>query len=193
MALPIASSPADITGDICCDTLALIADRIRTVAARALEECLDPDCASREFRSFATVGPLIQDPLGESLIVHMTNVGPTPQSADRSANLLPVGLYRADFQVQLLETGWPVIEVDELGNAIQVPDSDIVNALTLHSMSHAEKMYRALADGIQRRTLFASASNPHIGKIQLSNLTPVQPTSFLVGWNCAVRVETTLP
>jgi hypothetical protein len=192
MALPAASTPAGIPADYCCDTLSSIADRIRTVALDGLCSCLDGSCADRTFRSFVSIGPNIQDPLGDSLIVHMPTFGPTTGSSDIQGNLRPFAIYRGDFEVRLLENGWPVIEVDELGQVIQVPDSDMVNAISLHAMAHGERMYRALADAIQKDTMFLAAQNPHISKLQLTNLNPIQPSAFMVGWSTTVRVETVL-
>lgn len=192
MALPAASTPAGIPLDYCCDTLSAMADRIRTVALDGLCSCLEASCADRTFRSFVSIGPVIQDPLGDSLIVHMPTFGPTQGSSDPQGNLRPIANYRGDFEIRLLENGWPVIEVDEIGNVITVPDGDMINALSLHSMAHGERMYRALADAIQRREMFLSSQNPHIGKIQLSSLTPIQPLAYMVGWTATVRVESVL-
>lgn len=192
MALPAASSPAAIPLDYCCDTLSLMADRIRTVALDGLCSCLDGSCADRSFRSFVSIGPTIEDPLGDSLIVHMPTFGPTPGSTDTQGNLRLVANYRGDFEVQLRENGWPTIEVDEMGQVIQVPDSDMVNVVARHAMGHGERMYRALAHAITKRELFLPTQNPHIGQIQLSNLTPMQPSAFIVGYSATVRVETVL-
>jgi hypothetical protein len=192
MALPAASSPSDIPADYCCDTLSSMADRIRTVAMGGLCSCLDGSCADRTFRSFVSIGPTIQDPLGDSLIVHMSTFAPTSGSSNVQGSLLPVAVYQGDFEVRLLENGWPVIEADELGQVITVPDSDMINAIALHSMGHGERMYRALANAVQKQEMFLAGQNPHIGKIQLSNLAPIQPSAYMVGWACTVRVETVL-
>lgn len=192
MALPAASSPADLPESYCCDTLSSMADRIRTVALNGLCSCLDGTCADRTFRSYVTVGRLVQDPLGDSLAVHLTNFAPSANSSNTSGNLLPVAVYQATFGVQLLENGWPMIEVDEMGQVIHVPDSDYVNIVARHSMAHGELMYRSLADAIQKREMFLSSQNPHIGMVQLSNLEPIDPQGFIVGWRCSVRVESTL-
>ena len=192
MALPAASCPADIPADTCCDTLSTMADRIRTVAMAGLCGCEDSGCADRTFRSFVSIGPNIQDPLGDSLIVHMTEVGPSSGSNTQYGHLLPVAVHSADFEVQLRDNGWPQISTDDMSKSIVAPDSDMVNGMALHSMGHGEKMYRALVDAIQRNELFAGASNGHIGLVQVSGLRPIQPTAFMVGWSCTVRVEATL-
>jgi hypothetical protein len=169
-----------------------MADRIRTVAMAGLCGCMESACADRAFRSFVSIGPNIQDPLGDSLIVHLTEAGPTSGSTTRGGNMLPFAVHTADFEVQLRDNGWPQISTDDMSKSIVVPDSDMVNGMALHSMGHGEKMYRALVDAIQRKELFAGASNGHIGLVQISRLRPIQPTSFMVGWSCTVQVEATL-
>jgi len=192
MALPAASCAADIPSDVCCDTFATIAGRIRTVALAGLVTCLDPSCADREFRSYTSIGPSIQDPLGDSLIVHMITAGPTAGSSDGPGNLLQVAVFRAEFEVRLLENGWPQISVDDMSKQIIAPDADYIDAVAQHAMGHGEKMYRTLANSIQRRQMFTGASNGHIGKVQISPLTPIQPSAFMVGYSCRVYVETLL-
>ena len=192
MALPAASCAADIPADYCCDTLANIANRIRTVAMDGLVSCMDPSCADREFRSFVTIGPNVQDPLGDSLIVHMTDFGPTVGSTDGPGNLFKVAVFRGVFEVRLLDNGWPMIQAEDMTASIIAPDSDYVHAVAMHSMAHGEKMYRALVDAIQRNEIFVGSANGHIGKVQISALRPIQPTAFMVGWNCTVSVESVL-
>ena len=192
MALPAASDPADIPATTCCDTLGSMADRIRTVAMAGLCGCMESACADRTFRSFVSIGPNIQDPLGDSVIVHMTDVAPSSGSNTRGGNLLPFAVHGADFEIQLRDNGWPQVSTDDLTKTIVAPDSDIINALALHSMGHGEKMYRALVDAIQRKEMFVGPANGHVGLIQISGLRPIQPTAFMVGWSCTVRVEATL-
>lgn len=189
MALPVASSPAGIPADYCCDTLSKIADRIRTVATDGLCSCLEASCADREFRSYVTVGDRVEDPLGDSLIVHMLRTQPTPGSRNGLGQLMRVGTYDSEFRVQLLETGWQMLDSNEMTQAIYAPDFEMVNALSLHAMGHGEKMYRALLDSIQRKEMFVGPDNGHIGEIGISPLVPVNPTAYLVGFSCTVTVQ----
>ena len=192
MALPVADSPADIPANYCCDTLSKIADRIRTVALAGLCSCLDGSCADQGIRSYVAVGPRIEDPIGDSIIVHMTTFGPTTGSNDRLGHLLPVAVHRADFEVRLLETGWPTVDSDEITQQIIVPSAEMVNAVSLHLMAHGELMYRTLANSIQRQEMFVGTDNAHIGRVQISNLEPIQPSAYMAGYRCVVRVDTTL-
>lgn len=192
MVLPLTDCPDDVPADTCCDTLGLMADRIRTVAAAAVVACIDETCADREFASYFTIGPRVEDPLGESLVVVLHEFGPSIGSRTFPGNLLPAAVHKADFEVRLLETGWPTIEADGVTDQIYVPDRSLVNGLARHSVGHGEKVYRALTDGIQRRTLFAASTNPHIGQVSIDAMRPVQPSTHIAGWTMRVGVEVTL-
>jgi hypothetical protein len=95
--------------------------------------------------------------------------------------------------VVVLENGWPQIRADEFGEVIEVPDSDLINAIARHAYAHGEKMYRALVDGVQRNTLFPISSFSNLGNVTLSGLQPIQPSAFSVGWGMSVQVQMTLP
>lgn len=192
MALPSADCPAAVPGDLCCDTTALMAARIRTVAFQAITECNDPACNDREFRSYVSHGPRIQEPLGDALVVHRRDLRPSLGSNNARGRLLRVGVHEAEFRVVLFENGWPMLEVHDETQEIVVPDSDLVDAVAQHSMAHSERVYRDLIDGIQRKTLFPESTNPHIGEIVASGMSEMQPTSFIAPWEMTVTVEVTL-
>lgn len=191
MALPAVASPADIPSDYCCDTLSKIADRIRTVAMAGLCSCLDGSCADRRFRSYITVGQRVEDPLGDSLVVHMLRFRPAPMST-ASGRLLNVAAFVTDLRVQLLENGWPTIETNEMTNQIIAPDSDMIHGLALHAMGHGEKMYRAVVNAIQRNEMFVGPDNRHIGVVEAGDLEPIQPSAYMIGFAFNVRVQTVL-
>lgn len=192
MALPAADTAAGIPASVCCDTLSAMANRVRTVAMDGLCQCVEETCADRTFRSYVTIGPGVQDPLGDSLIVYLSDFGATTGSTDQRGNLLGIAVYQADFEMRLLENGWPQIRVDEMTGQIVAPDADYIHAVAMHSTAHGERMYRALADAIQRKEMFVGSANDHIGNIQLSGLTPIQPSAFMAGWKCTIRVEAIL-
>jgi len=49
-----------------------------------------------------------------------------------------------------------------------------------------------LTDAVQKREMFVGTPNKHIGRIHISDLVPIPPSAFQVGWKCMVSVETTL-
>lgn len=191
--LPLASCAADVPVDVCCSTFFDVADRIRCVAFNALVACDDTTCADREFRSYVTHGTQVQEALGDSLVVNVVRVSPTGRSRDNNTMLLPVGVWMGRVDVHLFENGWPQGETYDAARMITAPDSDMVHAIARHSYGHGEKMYRALIDGIQRRTLFTLPANAHIGKIDISDLIPKEPTGPVVGWQCSLAVQMTFP
>lgn len=193
MVLPLASCAADVPADACCSTFFDVADRVRSVAFNALVSCQDPSCADREFRSYVTHGPQVQDPLGDSLVANLVSVAASTGSREASDRLLPVGLFVGRINLHLFETGWPQIEANDAQRTLYVPDSDLVHAMARHSYAHGEKMYRAIVDGIQKRTLFTLPANSHIGQVDLSDLVPMEPGGPIVGWSVGLRVQMTFP
>ena len=192
MPLPVATCADEVPTDACCTTLFDVANRLRSVVTAALCECFEGGCADREFRSFVSVGPQIEDPLGDCLIVHMPRITVSALSNTAQGALLPVAVHVADFEIRLLETGWPMIEINDAEEMIYIPDSEFVNAMARHVYSHGERMYRAIVDGIQHNTLFTMATSD-VAKIRLADFTPIQPSGELAGWTVTVQVELTFP
>lgn len=192
MPLPVATCAAEVPTDTCCHTLYDIANRLRCVVTDALCECFEGGCADRDFRSFVSVGPQIEDPQGDSLIVHMQRIGLTSLSSTPQNALLGVAVHVAEFEIRLLETGWPTIELNDLEQIISVPDHEYVNTMARHVYSHGERMYRAVVDGIQHNTLFTLATSD-VAKIRLSDFTPIQPSGELAGWTMTLQIEVTFP
>lgn len=194
MPLPIASCADDITTDVCCSSIFDIADRIRCVATDAIECCFDPDCTDCDWRSYVSVGPRIAEPLGDALVVHCVGIAPSFGSGSPAGQkLLPVAIHLAQFDIVVYENGWPQITANELGEVIYVPDSALINAIARHAYAHGEKMYRALVDGVQRRTLFPVSGFSNLGEVTLSGLQPIQPSAFSVGWGMSLQVQVTFP
>jgi hypothetical protein len=191
MPIPTAGCADDIPSDVCCDTIWLVGDRIRTVATAGLMDCIDPTCSDREFRSFSTWGERIEEPLGEALIVSwVRNRIGTRTSAGAVA---PFSVTQAEFRVELHENGWPV--PDRTGDNIVLPDSALINAVSKHATGHAERMWRAVVNAAQRQigaaALFALPANEHIihGSTVVGDLTPIGPDAYRVGARFNVTVE----
>ena len=192
MPLPTADCPQAVLDDYCCEDLPAMANRIRSVAFDAILDCVDPICSDREMRSYVSHGPRIQEPLGDALTVHLVDLTPNFGAQTPVGNLYPIGVYRVTFEVWLVENGWPMPEVIEDSQQIVMPDSEIVHGAALHAMAHAMRMYRDLAEHIQKRTLFTATLHPHVGKVGLGPLRPTQPTSFQAGYSCTVSADVTL-
>jgi hypothetical protein len=93
----------------------------------------------------------------------------------------------------LTENGWPMIEANEFGEVINVPDSDLVNAIAMHAYSHGERMYRALVDSIQHNTLFPRSGYSNVAKVEIAGMRPIPPAAFTVGWQIPLAVQVTFP
>lgn len=193
MPLPLGTCADDISTDVCCSSIFDVADRIRCVATGAVECCFDPSCADSPWRSYVSVGPRIPEPLGDALVVHCPGISPSLGSKSTGNRLLPVGVHLATFDIVLTENGWPMIRANEFGEVIEVPDSNTINAIARHAYAHGEKMYRAVVDGVQRRTLFPVSTFPYLGEVDVSGLQPIQPAAFTVGWGMSLSIQMTLP
>lgn len=198
MPLPLQACAADIPTDVCCTSLFDVADRIRCVANAAVVASFHGSCADRAWRSYVTVGPNVSEPLGDALVVHMPALGQSPASRTLGGKLTSVVLERAQFVIFLTENGWPMIEVDEMGDVIAVPDSDVVNAVARHAYSHAEAMYRAIRRAAAKNATSADALFPLatfrnlVQSFDIGTLTPISPAAFTVGWTLPITATVLL-
>ena len=195
MPIPASSCPPGTTPDVCCDTMFLIGDRIRTVACDAVMCCTAGGC-NQEFRSYMTFGNRIQDLKGDSLIVTMQNATPAPATRTDAARIGPMTMTRIQYLLELRENGWP--QPKARGTNIEQPDGMAVHAATAHAMSHAEIMYQALVNGaripIGDNALFPINKNPHIllNSIDIGPLLPVGPQTMQVASTVSITVDARL-
>lgn len=194
MPLPAPSCPPDVTPDVCCNSIALIGERIRTVAFLGLLECLDESCA-KPFRSYMTFGPRIEDVIGDSLIITHQDTTPIASSTTAGGRLLAHRAERSTYLLELRENGWPTAK--EVNGVIEVPDGAVISHYAHHAMGHAERMYHALLDAAVARDngqrLFPLPQNSHIleGHIRVSNLRPIGPQSVQVAHAVTIEVDHT--
>lgn len=191
MPLPLNDCVDDIPTDVCCPTLFGIADRIRCIATEALMPCLDPNlCTELGFRSIVAMNPH-DDFFGDILTVSLTSWS-VDSSSQTANNTLPVLLTVAEYMLELTETGWPVPEVNEQNEIINVPPADMTNALSRHVYSHGEVVYRALLDVAARKQFWRESiglPTDRFSAFQLGNVTPLPPAGRLVGWRIPMRVR----
>jgi len=186
-----------VPGATCCNSFWLIGERIRTVTLNGILACMDPSCADRKFRSWSTIGRVL-DPLGESLVVSFQRASLTTGSRNVNQATRPIVITRAEYRVELRENGWPTQKVDRSTESILAPDWKMQHALTVHALSHAEKMWRTLVNAaattVQTASLFPQASNPHIRPrgVVVDPLEPLPPHGDQIGFGFIVRVDTDL-
>ena len=169
-------------GEVCCTSLFDVACTIRDVAIAAVEGCSVVDCDLPGLASYVSMGQQIADPEADFLVVSMTSIGPAPSSADRTGNMIQP-LFRATFQVKLLETGWPQPYGD--GEEILVPSPVLVENVTRHSMAHGEAMYRALGNALTSRMLTPDPSCFQ----RIEPLQPIEPSGGTTGWITYITVD----
>lgn len=192
MPLPVGSCADDISTDVCCSSVFDVADRLRCIATEAVECCFDASCADRPFRSYVSVGPSIPEPLGDALIVHLPSLEPSTNSRSNAGTLLGVAVHVGRFDIELRENGWPMPLTNEFSEVIQIPDSTMINAIARHAYSHGEKMYRAVVNALQMKTMFPILDFPNVGKVDIAGLRPIQPAAFAVGWTIPIQVQLVL-
>ena len=191
MPLPIEACAADVPTQVCCSTLWDIAERMRVVCCAAIEECMDPSCADREFRSYVAHGPEVEEPLGDALVVVLAETAITYGRAPGQDG--PPGVDGTRYEVRLYENGWPTIRANEAGEIVEVPDTDLIHRLSRHSYGHGEKLYRTVRNGVQTGSLFPPATFAHVGKGSNLAMRPLRPEGYMVGWAVRLDIQVTFP
>ena len=160
-----------------CSSLHDIAQNLLDIAFPAVAECASyPDCGVPELVGYVSMGRQIEDPIADFVAVSLLAVTPSSRSADAYGNMIqPV--YRASFQVKLLETGWPTPWGDD--EEIVPPTPEQYADAAQHSYAHGEAMYRALANALASRTLVPNNK----GCFQaIDALLPLEPSGGATGW-----------
>ena len=171
-------------GDVCCTSLYDVACNILEIAHSAVVGCSTVDCILPDLAGYVSMGRQIEDPVADYLAVTLISVFPSPQSADQAGNMqLPI--YRANFQVKLLETGWPMPYGDD--EEILVPPPELVHNVARHAYAHGEAMYRALANALARKTLNLDCRDCYQ---RIEPLEPIEPSGGTTGWQTNVVLGT---
>lgn len=160
-----------------------MAASILDIAYTAVANCSTFDCPTPELVGYVSMGAQIADPHADFLVVSLQTVSAAPEAgAGRGNHLLPI--YRASFQIKLLETGWPTPWGD--GETINYPDTVLVNDVTRHSMAHGEAMYRALGNALATNVLPGDAQAFR----RLEPLRPLEPSGGATGWVTNLTIGT---
>jgi hypothetical protein len=161
--VPIPSfSDCDPDDYVCCTTLYDVAQRTHDVLFAALLGCL-PAQECQKMSGYIMTGPP-QDPVGDYLALN-AGVNQTLQ-----ATKLP--LPRASFAVQLMETGWPMIDGDLLPSAAELAFA------SQHSYGHAEVVVRALYRAMAKGTLPGGSCTFQ----QMGTMVPLARSGGMAGW-----------
>lgn len=171
---------------VCCTHLFDIGEQLKDLAVAAINnpDCFDSDCANPHVEGIVTVGrPYGYAP--DLVIVWLERVGPSPLSTDQRGNTRPTVMWRSVWNIQVIESGWETFDPD--GDDIILSDPGVINALAKASYSHAEQMYRRVANAVSRG-LVGGCGQSNCWK-QLGDLTPIAPEGLNVGWTMQVGVS----
>lgn len=181
--------PCDTGPDVCCDTIFLKGDRIRTVAWNAVRSCgTEGCCEGVEGRSYTTLDADMPDPFGDSVIVAWTGTEPVAVTAGgHTPSITP---HRATFRVQVSCGGWPILKTE--GGRPQMPKGVDFNNASKHVMGHAEIAYRAIVAAVQDNTLWVSTPGVIFKGTRVSDLRPLAPAAYIARAAFLVAVDITL-
>lgn len=184
--MPLPFSDCDIPYDVCCDALFSTAEEILDIVLPAVNNCVAPSpCRPHApIAGYVSMGVLVQDPVADYVVVSLSRLE-TSQGSQDDAGRLQVPVWRALYQVRLLESNWPTAE--ELNEQIYVPSPDLTHAIARHSYAHGEAMFRALANAVTARS--ANMSGKPCTFHMIEPLVPVEPTGGTVGWETNVWVN----
>lgn len=181
--------PCDTGPDVCCDTLWLKLDRIRTVAWNAVLDCDDVGCCQgREARTFVSINQDQGDPFGDSVFV--TWIRTTPIVDTRNNHTPIVTGHRLEARVDLRVSGYPVLV--KQGERAIPPTPTALNNAAKHVLGHGEKAYRAVVNAVQTHMLFPSTPGVIFKGQRVSDLVPVGPTAHIAGAAFLVNVDLAL-
>jgi hypothetical protein len=172
----------EIPCDTPCSLYNNVVSDVVSVAYRAL--CAElPEEACQGIYGYVTVGEPVH-PLGNYIGGWVQGVTPyNPRNSQAAAlQIIPRALVAVG--VKLMETGWPTLGVPDPDS---VPSFEAVNAMAMHSNSHAERITRALWNAVATRSIGDTSACQFEG---MGGMSPVPPSGGLVGWTWAVQVAT---
>ena len=161
----------------CCVNLSDIANHLLNETWNALDECGEDAC--KDILAYVTMGAG-DDGVVDALTVSFLSTSPT-------GSLLPgvPNLYRASFNVRLVESGWPMAFAQD--GVIVLPDPAAQAAAARYMLGRGEAIHRRLAYLSSSRGLTPSSvrcSNGTVGA-----LSPLAPLGGVVGWIMQVTLD----
>lgn len=172
--------------EVCCTTLYDIANNILVGLYEAMLECYQPSfCNAGGLIAYVTMGSG-DDLVYDALSVSIGSVRPSDGSVNRNA-MSPFRSLLVTFDVRLIESGWPMAEVEN--GEIFAPDPVEQNAIARHAYAHGERMYRKLLYMATSGGLMPQGSA--CTNAVVDSLFPMNPAGGTVGWRTSVTL--TLP
>lgn len=172
--------PPECCDDVaCCVNLYDIANHILAEVYDAIQECYPPEGCCDPLAAYVTLGSG-DDGIPDALTVSVDSI-------NGSANTIPggFGLWRANFNVLLRESGWPTAYAE--GDTIVRPHPSDQARAAQHVFSMGEAIHRRLAKMQSSRAMVPigiRCSNASIG-----SMTPLNPQGGVAGWQVSVGVD----
>jgi hypothetical protein len=179
--------PGDL---ICCDVLFSVGESIKDHALAGVNnpDCYLDECHNPNVDGIVTIGRASSYPQADLLTVSMERLSPR-QVRPAAGRATGSTSFVSVWQVELIESGWVTFE-DAGEEEAALPDPGYVSALAMHSYSHAEQMFRRVANAVSSGKIAGCPGN-NCGA-SLGDLTPIEPRGHLVGWTLTVTVPVDL-
>ncbi|WP_373067534.1 hypothetical protein [Gemmatimonas sp.] len=174
-------------GEVVCSSIFTVGESILNVALTAINGYPYADaCDAPMVEGVVTIGRAVgYEP--DMVTVALQNFGPSPRSRDDRGNLPNRVMWRATWQIQLVESGWLTF-LEAGDDEIVMAPSELIHANAAYSYSHAEMMYRALASAVLGRNI-PGACEDNGCFADLGDLVPIDPDGHTVGWETSCSVE----
>jgi hypothetical protein len=154
---------------VCCTDLFDAAQHVHDVAYAALMGCLPEGC--KDIDGYVMTGPP-SDPTGDYLAIWVTSISPATNVNQRLIDQsTPLPLARASFALQLMESGWPLVQPDGM------PSPDHLAFASRHSYGHGEVVRRSLYGVMKTKTMPGGSCTFQ----QMGAMIPMRGGG-LVGW-----------
>lgn len=177
MPIPASDCPCDTGPEVCCDSIFLKGDRIRTVAWNAVLACREEGCCEDTVgKTYTTLDTETPDPFGDSVIVAWT--GTEPVATTPGGHTPQITPHRSTFRVQISAKGWPILSTEQ-GRPV-MPSAEAYSNATKHVMGHAEKAYRAVLAAVQGNSLWVSTPGVIFKGTRVSSLAPLPANSAYI-------------
>lgn len=176
--MPIPSAPCGEDVEPCCVSLSDIANHLLAAVFDALAECEQPDC-NAPVLAYVTIGG------GTDGALDALTVSPLGVSAVGDQKPSLPSLMRAEFDVRLRESGWPIAVAE--GDAIVFPDPQAQAVAARYVLSRGEAMHRRLVYLLNHRKIVPTGMS--YGSSTVGRLTPLAPLGGVVGWSISVTID----
>lgn len=157
-------------GEVCCDVIWGVAERLLTYVYNDLIACMpDDDCYGPALQAFVSHG---EPQTAESDFLAVWLAYALPEFRDLVGGVSMVGpaRVRATWAVRLIESHYPTFEAD--GDTIVGPSLEQLHAINRHVYGHGERLLRAVINGGMDTTVMGDCQ-----KIGFGNLTAWRPGS----------------